>query len=128
MNQSWKDIIDDPMLWIKKFNLKDMPKENQDQWIDLIQAAKSCRHLFENEPMRFSKILPGKIRKKFNFKNENSLGIEMTLCLIKYHRAIKDFKSCDGQTPFHIGMFLHKMSLITNFGHKHYKSKIFHKI
>ena len=36
VNKSLKDILDNPMFWIKKWKLKGLSKENRDDWIKAI--------------------------------------------------------------------------------------------
>ena len=38
---SWKGLIDDPTFWLKKLNTNGQPKEVHQEWLDLIEKAKS---------------------------------------------------------------------------------------
>ena len=76
--KSWKKHIDSPYLWIKKLNLKGQTKEFKNAWIDLLRRIEegSC------------------------------LGVEITECLMKFHKEIEyDMwrkPELDGMLPIHL--------------------------
>ena len=39
--KSWKGLIDDPIFWLKKLNANGQPKKVHQEWLDLIEKAKS---------------------------------------------------------------------------------------
>ena len=43
MNKSSKQILDNPMFWIKKLMSKGLSKPNQDGWINAIQITKNTK-------------------------------------------------------------------------------------
>ena len=40
MNKTLKQILEDPMFWIKKWTLKGLSKKNKDDWMKAIQLTK----------------------------------------------------------------------------------------
>ena len=43
VNKTLKEILDDPMFWIKKWILKGLSKKNKDDWIKAIQLTKNTK-------------------------------------------------------------------------------------
>ena len=43
VNKNLKEILDDPMFWIKKWNLKGLSKKNKNDWIKAIQLTKNIK-------------------------------------------------------------------------------------
>ena len=43
VNKSLKDILDDPMFWIKKWILKGLSKKNKDDWIKAIELMENTK-------------------------------------------------------------------------------------
>ena len=86
--KSWKGLIDDPLFWLKKLNDNGQPKEVHQEWLDLIEKAKS--HGVDK-----TKFVSSLMTKYFMFK-ETRFQLMDTVSWIspKIGKAIKKNQNC----------------------------------